>query len=797
MKKTLITSLLLLIYDLSFAQKIEGIFTDSNKKPIPFVNVFLKSLPDSSIFKNTETDENGFWQIENIKNGRFFIEASMIGFKKYRSPFFNINQESKSLNLGNVQLIQDINELKEVTVVAQKPLVEIKDNMLVLNVASSTLADGNTTLEILSRSPGVSVDNDGNIFLKGKAAVRVLIDGKPSYLSGGDLANYLRNMPSNQVENIEIMSNPPAKYDAEGNAGVINIRTKKNQNYGTNGSINLSAGQGKLPKHNAGITLNNRNQKLNSWLNYAFNYREDLVNSKISRAFQNQLFLQDLRAEYPNLIHNFRGGVDYEISKKNTIGIVVGANSINYKTLARNSSDFINKSNLRDATTLTKTNNEVLNQNLSVAFNYRHLFKKAGQELNFDADYSIFKFKDDQNYDSEFKFFNSNREPIQDLLLGKIRSDIRVRAFKTDFVNPISKTLSMELGLKTSFVDTKNDVIFWNNQQVDKGKTNNFSYEENINAGYLNFTKTYSKIRINAGLRLENTVAEGFQVANDSSFNRNYWNLFPNISLKHSLPKKHEIAYSFSRRIDRPNYQDLNPFLFFFDNYTFVIGNSFLNPQLTSLFEVNYSHPKNIILTANYSKTNGVMTRVQEQIDATNTIFQTVLNLNTFENFGLTLNFPLKFNKNWTSNNSINAFRNRYYGVYLNQSFDNAQNSLNINSIQNFTFKNGFLGELNLNYQSGFAYGINRFVETGSVSAGLQKSVFERKGTIRLNVRDIFYTQIRGANIIYQNMNIRVRHRIDSRFATLSLNYRFGNTKVAPARQRRSASEEERRRTGQ
>jgi hypothetical protein len=546
------------------------------------------------------------------------------------------------------------------------------------------------------------------------------------------------------------------------------------------------------------LTLNNRNGKLNSWLNYDFNYREDLVKSDINRTFPTQNFIQKLRAEYPNIIHNFKGGLEFDLNKRNTIGFVLGLNAGNIRTIANNTSAFVDGNNISLLETTTLSNNQVIRKNASGSFNFRHLFKKAGQEWSFDADYARFDFKDNQNYDSEFEYFDPNQPKMSEILRGAIHSDIEVRAIKTDFVNPISKTFSMEMGLKISFVNTKNDMVFKNGVQIiDKGKTNNFEYEENINAGYFNLSKTLKTLKINAGLRIENTIANGYQVANDSAFNRNYWNFFPNISLKQSLPKKHEITYSFSRRIDRPNYQDLNPFLFFFDNYTYVVGNSFLNPQLSSVFEINYAHPKNIIITANYSKTSGVMSRVQAQDDATTTLFQTVQNLNTFENYGISVNFPLKIAKFWTANNNVNGLRNHYYGVYLNQSFDNAQWSLNAHSNHSLNFGKDYTGELNLNYQSGFAYGINRFVPTGAVSIGVQKTFWERKGSLRLNVRDIFYTQIRGANIFYQNMDIKVRHRQDTRFASLSFNYRFGNNKVAAAKQRRAASEEERRRTGQ
>jgi hypothetical protein len=783
------------------SQIIEGLFIDSRQKPIPFVAVVLYQLPDSTVIEQTTSDDKGRFRFSSPQYGRFFIKAHLMGFQKYESaPIVRTENTPSVQDLPKIQLLESENQLKTLTVTVKKPLVEIQDNKLVVNIANSTLAEGGSTLDVLSSSPGVSVDNDGTIFLKGKAAVRIFIDGKPTYLSAQDLAAMLRSMPSNQLETIEIMSNPPARYDAEGNAGVINIRTKKNQNDGTNGSINLSAGQGKLPKHSAGLTLNNRAAHLNTWLNYAFAYREDWVNSRVNRQFKQtgQLFDQDLLSEYPNQIHNLRTGLDYEINKKNTVGLTLNLNGLSYKTLARNSSDFISRIGEKESNTLTETHNAILNQNGTLGLNYRGTLKKEGQTLGFDADFAQFKLTDNQNYESAFTYYLPNRPATAEILRGAIRGDIRVVAVKTDYTHPLSKTASFEMGLKSSFVTTDNDVVFRNGDgQVDKSKTNHFQYRENINAAYLTFSKTLKNLRLNAGLRAEQTLAKGYQQTNDSSFRRHYWHFFPNIVLKHSLPKKQELTYSFSRRIDRPNYQDLNPFLFFFDNYTFVGGNSFLQPQLTSLFEITYAHPKNIILTINASRTTGVITRVLSQSDVAKTIFQTNLNLNTFDNYGLALTLPLKIAKFWQTNNTLNLFHNHYYGIYLNTPFDNRLTSFALNSIQNITIGKGWTGELSLNYNAPVAYGIFRYISNGAVSIGLQKSILKQQGTIRLNVRDLFYTQRRGADILYQNMAIHVRHAMDTRFATLAFNYRFGNAKVAPARQRRTASEEERRRTEQ
>jgi iron complex outermembrane recepter protein len=788
-----------LFFTSAHAQSISGRTSDRKGQLLPYVALALYQLPDSSLLQQTSSDEQGAFRFEGLKAGHYLIRASMLGFAPTQTTTLELSAAIPKLNDLQVQLIEVVAQLQTATISAQRPLIEMKDNKLVVNIANSSLAEGNNALEILARSPGVNVDNEGTIFLKGKASVRVFMDGKPLYLSGPDLAAFLRGLPSNQLENLEIMSNPPAQYDAEGNAGVINIRSKKNQNYGTNGSVNFSLGHGRLPKHNSGFTVNSRGAKTNFWANYAFTYREDFTDSRTQRLFQQtgQSFEQDLRSEYPNWIHNLRSGLDVELNKRNSIGLVAGVNSLVYKTLAQNTSNFLDKSKVREARTVTNTNNRVLNQNAAGSLNYRHQFKHEGSSLSFDADYSVFSLNDEQNYNSYFENFNNNLPAKGDLLTGDIGADIRIVALKSDFVHPFSKTLLLETGLKTSFVETANDVVFRYNNTLDTGKTNNFRYQENINAAYFNLAKTLNKTRLNLGLRAEQTLAEGYQVVNDSGFVRNYWNLFPNLSIKQSLPQQHELSLSFSRRIDRPNYQDLNPFLFFFDNYTYVLGNSFLQPQLSTLFELNYVHPKNLVLTFNYSHTTGVMTRVLQQDDALQTIFQTVLNLNTFKNYGLALNFPYKFATFWQSNNSLNIFRNHYYGTYLNAAFDQRRTSLGFNSIHNLNFGKGWTAELNLIYQSRVAYGIFLYVPSGTVSLGIQKSILQQYGSLRLSVRDILYTQRRGADIVYQNMDIRVRHLVDSRFVTLAFNYRFGNQKVAPAKLRKTASEEERRRTGQ
>ena len=375
--------------------KVTGSIKDGgNQKIIDAATISLLKSKDSSLVKTAITDKEGNFIFENLKEGNYFVSASSLGHSKVYSNLFALTQEQSNINVGVLQLVPVNENLKEVVVTSKKPFIERKLDRTIVNVDASISNAGSSAMEVLEKSPGITIDKDGNISLKGKQGVKVFIDGKPSYLSGPDLANLLKSMGSAQLDQIEIMTNPPAKYDAAGNAGIINIKTKKNKTVGYNGSISSSVTQGKYTRTNESINLNYRNKNINVFGNYSFRHDKNYSDLTILRKFRDKnskellsIFDQQSKFTNDNNSNNAKLGIDVNVSKKTTVG-VVASGFINTEKFDNNNITLL-KSGMDITDSSTFANTEMNNKwkNFSGNFNLRHVFDTTGRELTFDADY--------------------------------------------------------------------------------------------------------------------------------------------------------------------------------------------------------------------------------------------------------------------------------------------------------------------------------------------------------------------------------------------------------------------------
>ncbi|HNQ00170.1 MAG TPA: TonB-dependent receptor, partial [Bacteroidia bacterium] len=442
------------------------------------------------------------------------------------------------------------------------------------------------------RSPGVIVDNDGNISIKGKQGVQVLIDGKPTYLSTSDLYNMLRNMSSDQLSTIEIITNPSARYDAAGNSGILNIRLRKKQNLGLNGSVTLSYGQGVYPDFSAGFNLNYRREKFNAYGGYSFTKGFYFERTDIDRRFRENgytsLFRQNNFDKGHYDTHDFRGGFDYFIDKKQTIGILIKGFYNTNTDNTTSQTNILNNTDVPDSGYVTLNNSIGTWNSLTGNLNYSNQLDTSGQELNVDLDFARYTNRADYKF-STSHYYPNTLYTYTELATNRQPATIDVQSFKVDYVKPLHKTMKLEAGLKTSNVQTDNDVKYYNYDDVmpvlDTGKTNHFNYTERINAGYLSWTGEFNKVGLQFGIRAEQTISKGDQITTNSVFKRNYLEWFPSAFFTYKFSEKYDVKLSYSRRIDRPAYQQLNPFKYFIDPYNFMQGNPFLQPQLTNSFE--------------------------------------------------------------------------------------------------------------------------------------------------------------------------------------------------------------------
>lgn len=784
--------------------KITGTVIDGSTKIVESATISLLKAVDSSIVKMNVADKTGKFEFDNVALGKYLVSISAIGHEKGFSELIDINPSNLVVALKTIELVPSAKAIAGVTVTSKKPFIEQKAGKTLINVEASPTNTGLNALELLEKSPGVMVDNDGNISLKGKQGVMILIDGKPTYMSGADLTNLLKNMQSTNLDQIEIMTNPPAKYDAAGNSGIINIKTKKGIVKGMNGNANVNYTQGVYGRFNGGVNLNYRNNKFNVFGGVNGGKYEGFNNLLIDRKILNAdktlktTIDQVSRPHFEGYYQNVKLGMDYYFTKRTVAGVVVNGNFHKGDEDPRSVANVRLPDGSLDYKLISNGLNERKSNNLTTNFNFKHTFDSTGREITADLDYATYQNRSNTRLiTSSMNKFGEEGPDVT--LLGAIPSDINIYSGKIDYVHPFKSGLKMEAGLKSSFVKTDNKVNYLRNQVADVNRNNHFLYDENINAAYAIFSKSIKKLELSAGLRLENTIAKGHQLSNDSSFKREYTNLFPNLGVSYNINDKNQLNFSYSRRIMRPDYDDLNPFTFFLDSLTYGQGNPYLQPQFTNNFEISHTFNRFLTTTLNYTETNDIITQMLKQNNAKNETYQTQENFNNMKQFGLAVMANFKITKWWNANVYTNVFNNHYSGIYnngvKNDPVDIQFTSFGGNMTNSFTIgKKGWTAELSGWYRSKVAEGILVANEMYAVNSGIAKTMLQKKGTLKIGVRDIFYTQKFSGYARYSDIDVNIAARRDSRQVNVSFTYRFGKQNIAPERKRRSSASEEQNR---
>lgn len=784
--------------------KVSGHVIDGSEKVIAAATITLLKAKDSSVAKISAASKDGDFVFDGIASGRYLVSISATGHKKAWTPVFELSAEKPAVSLSTIELVPVAKDLAGVTVTGRKPLVEQRIDRMVVNVEAAVTNVGATALEVLEKSPGITVDKDGNISLKGKQGVQIFVDGKPSYLSGADLVNLLSSMNANQLDQIEIMTNPPARYDAAGNSGIINIKTKKNKVKGFNGSATAGYSQGVYWRTNESLNMNYRNGRVNAFMNYSYNKNNQFQELDIHRTYLETngktvkaMFDQSAFMPKNNSNNNLKFGMDYFLDKKTTLGFVATgfvnpSNDNNYNT-----SYLKNAAGQVDSIVQSTGRNHQNWKNGSVNLNFRHEYDSAGRELSADLDYSGYRSSSNQ-YFTNSSYYPDWTPKSGSVLRSTLPVDINIYSAKMDYVHPLKKGAKLEAGIKSSYVNTDNAANYFNingsSESPDYDKTNRFLYKENINAAYINLNKQINKFGIQAGLRFENTNYKGHQLGNpqkpDSAFTRTYNNFFPTIFMSYAANKNNQLGLSVGRRIDRPSYQDLNPFLFFIDNYTYQSGNPFLQPQYTNNIELSHTYKGFLTTTVNYSRTSDFANETFEQKD-----YATIVrrgNIGVRQNAGLSVNAQLTPVKWWSASLYGNYNYNQFKGLLYGEMIDVSASNITFNVNNQFRFNKGWSAELSGFYRSRGVEGQLEISSLGQASAGIGKQVMKNKGSIRLNVRDIFYTNRVTGNINFQQTQAHFANRRDSRVGSISFTYRFGKPiKGTQNRKKNSGAEEE------
>ncbi|HEX8426047.1 outer membrane beta-barrel protein [Hymenobacter sp.] len=780
---------------------VSGVVRASAGAAVEGATITLHRALDSVAVKTEFSDAEGRFSLVPAAPGRYLVSGVQLGYGRVWVGPLDVSEAA--LSPLALTLTASAVQLQGVTVTGEKPLFERLPDRTVVNVENSSLSSGNTVLDVLGRAPGVAVGGNDNLALRGKQGVLVLLDGKRVPLTGADLATLLRSLPAEQVRSIELITNPPAKYDAQGGAGIIAINLKKDQRFGTNGNANASYGRGKYGKFTTGLSLNHRSKAVNVYGTYAYTDRPGFQNLAFDRLYYQDDRLTSRSDQYNKrriglVSHSWRTGLDYTASQSTTFGIAASGLGRRVPVDATNTSVFTDDTNTPTLAYTARTESEVRTPNVGGNFTFRHTFRpdSAGTpELTADADLAY--YGTDRNLALATTYQFPQLSPR--LLTSDQDGTLTIYSVKADYVLPLPNGLRAEAGVKASWVRSNNDVLFYNtvdgSRTLDPNQSNSFRYQENIRAAYVNLSHTSPKLTIMAGLRAEQTEAIGRQTTGNSGFDRNYLQLFPNLSLRRTISETHEMGFSLSRRLDRPTYSQLNPFRFYIDPTTYRAGNPGLLPQTSYNIELTHTYHK-LTTGLSYAYTSNPILTVY-QLDSNTAgvlVGQTDANLRNEHYYAFTLAVPLTPAKWWQLYANAELFYIYFNGTFSGSTTLPGQVGAILSANNTFNLGKGWSADLSGSYNSREQYGFEVVRSYGQVAVGVQKTVLAGRGTLRLNGTDLFYTAPVRSSARYAILTANQRSAQDTRVGTFSFAYRFGSNEVAPARKRATSAEDEKRR---
>ena len=686
--------------------------------------------------------------------------------------------------------------LKAVTVTGNKPFIVMKADKVVVNVSESPIAAGGDAAQVLTNAPGVVEQSSGNFELRGKKVI-VLIDGKDSRLSGEELKEWLSAMPSNTIDRIELIANPPARYDARG-AAVINIISARNKSFGTSGTFTAGLGAGRYGRYNGGLGLNYRDKGINIYGNYDYQHNKQYYDLYSNRTLaDNSAIVERTNDVRTRDNHSVKAGLDYDINRNSSIGVLVKG-MLNYRdreVFTRSVKD--DGTAAADPFSTVNTTGKARIQNPSVNIYYKTKLDTSGKLLTLNADY--FRYNKTWKDDLSTNFYDPAGTQIQApyLLMNNSPADNEIRSLSADYSQPLGKG-QLEAGLKATLTTTDND-INWQQQLekqwvTDKGKTNHFIYDENIYAAYATYSRTIKKFDLQAGLRAEQTYTKGTSLTLNQVNKRDQLNVFPSLVVMYNQSQQHQYGFSYRKSIDRYSFDVVNPFITYVSQYQYNQGNPNIRPSIGHSFELSYTYNNELFTSVNYQRFTDVPAEIFRK-DTGNVVISTEVNLNSADavNASITWSKSLLDNK-WTSTNSAMFTYAKYNQPGGN--LDNALTGAFVKTNNIFTIAKGLSAELSAYYFSSFVFGVYKYKPRYAVSAGISKSILNNAGKLTFNVSDLFNTLSTDYNISSFGVTSYSENKIESRFFRMVFSYKFGNLKVKAARNRTSGIEDQQFRMG-
>lgn len=781
--------------------KLSGKVIDQSGAPVPFANVALVNSNGGGLVDGSVSDEEGTFFIESVKSANVQLVISSIGYATYTSEAFDL-VPGMTKDFGTITINDEMTGLDEVTVQSSRPEIIIEPDKTIVNVEGTVMAEGSNTLDVIGRSPGVYVDQDGNIILNGRGGVTVMINDRPTYMSATDLANYLRSMPAENIKSIEVINNPSARFDAEGAAGVINIVLKKNTVDGVFGNIQLGTQYNGLNAPIAGATINVKKGKWSTNANLNYNENANYNDLDIIRNFEleegTSKFTQDSRIKTRFRTPNFTGSANYEINPNHNLGVNLqasrstgGSNNTSFTEISIPGESEFNYLNSRNDDNGTRTR-------IFGNLHYDGKLDTLGTKISSDLDYTIMDANSTSILSNEYwtgaNQSNFTTDRIQTL------NDMYYTIFtaKVDFTKPLKNGKILETGVKGSWVKSDNDLDL--SRSIEEGpfepdpNSNRFIYNENVLAAYASLKGAFSpKVNYQFGLRGEYSDILGNSVTLDQQNKQQYFNLFPSFFVQHQVSEKYQIIYNVNRRITRPNYRLLNPFVYYIDPLTSERGNPNLRPQYSNNIEMNHVINGAYQFTLGYSETEDAFMQVfiQDQEERTTTTFT--------DNFDKTRNVnfrgivPVEITKWWNTSNMVQVNYNQFKSQIGEDFLDVDQVSFMARTQHNLQLPKGFKLELVGMYVGPQIWGQGTIEGFAWMDAGVTKTLMKDRLTLAVNGTDLFRTQVIRANVDFADINTGFRQYRSNQGIRFTLRWRFAQGESFRVRSSTGSSEERNR----
>lgn len=793
----------ILIPQFVFSQSgnISGNLQDTNGEVVAFSNLALYSQKDSTLVKVETSDVNGDFKMGSIEIGTYYIEATFIGYENLIINDIIVSKDANN-DLGTLQMSVSSVELDAAIVTARRPMVEVKPDRTVFNVQGTINSTGDNGLELLRKAPGVLIDNNNNITVLSRSGVLIYVDGKRLPLAGDDLANYLQNLTAEQIDKIDIITNPGAKYEAEGNAGIIDIRLKKNENHGLNGSVSMSTTKGEGWRNGINGNLNFRNSKFNTFGQLGI-YDNEIVQKYFFDDFVNNVFISNNATEKTfDEGGNIRIGTDFFINDNSTIGVLFNGNVRDRIIESRSNNVIASVVNVDQIDSVLIASNDGLNDFNSQSYNINYAYQKENKSLNIDLDYGTYSTEADYNQPNTY--FTPDTSTVLTRVNTAYTTPVKIDIYtgKIDYETDMAGG-RLGFGTKYSQVNTDNTFLFFDIPDEirlrDDQRSNQFVYDEKVYAGYVSYNRSINeKWSFSSGLRLEQTDATGILTPFDEELQEppvelDYLSYFPSLGLTYAHNPQNVISFNYGRRINRPDYNVLNPFKAQLNELSFSKGNPFLSPEIVNNFEVGYLWQYRYNFKLAYSRTTDQITRLIGPDDSDpRARFINWDNLAEQTTYSLNVSLPIQVAPKW------NTFLN-LSGSYLDNQADYGDGVIvdlqawtyNIFNQNTFTLPKGFVGEISGWFSGpGIWGGVFEYDTSWSLNLGLSKKFFQDRLNVKLSAQDIFLQAFWSGSSEFNGLISQGRGEWDSRRVSVNMSYNFGNNKVK-SRNRSTGIEDE------